>query len=164
MKRTAINFFAAAVLVFGATAAFGQTATSPTNNNNITASVITNCTIGTFSLAFGSYDPAATAADTATSTIDVRCTKGTTGVSVTLDNGANASRRMLSATTSDYLDYEIFSDAGYTSTWPSATPGVTATFASAVVQTLNVYGRIPAHEAAGVAADYRDTVIATVNW
>jgi spore coat protein U-like protein len=160
MKRT-INFLAAAVLVFGATAAFGQTADSPTNADNISATVITNCTIGLFDLAFGSYDPTATTDLDQSTTIDVRCTKGTPNVYVTMDNGVNGTRVMTDGT--DDLAYQIYSDAAYSSAWPTAANTVTVSFASAVVQTLDVYGRVTAGQAVA-AGDYFDTVVATVNW
>lgn len=163
MKRTAINFFAAAVLVFGATAAFAGTATSPSNSGNITATVASNCTIGTFNLAFGSYDPTSTTATTTSTTLDVRCTKGTSA-SVVLSEGSNTSRKMQSGTTSDYLDYEIYSDSSYSAIWPSSGTSYGLSFTGGVVQTLTVYGKIPAHEAAAAGSDYADTVVATVNW
>lgn len=163
MKRTAINFFAAAVLVFGATAAFGQTADSPVNNDNITATVTTNCTIGTFDLDFGNYDPTSATATDIAGSVQVRCTKGT-AATVTMDLGLNGDRSM-AGPGADFLQYDIYSDATRTLSWPDATPGVsvTAALASATVTSLDVYGRIPAQQAI-VAGAYDDTVVATVNW
>jgi spore coat protein U-like protein len=162
MRRSTI-LLTAALLTFGVTAAMAQTADSPTNVDNISATVMTNCTIGTFDLAFGEYDPTSETELDAESTIIVRCTKGTANVFVTMDLGLAGDRTMTDGT--DVLDYEIYSASSRLAgdVWPSASPGVAVSFPTAVEQELDIFGRIPPMEGAQ-AGSYFDTVVATVNY
>ncbi|HEX4872073.1 MAG TPA: spore coat U domain-containing protein [Nevskiaceae bacterium] len=109
---------------------------------------------------------------TATTTIAVGCTKGTEAA-VKLDDGANFSgtRRMRNGT--DFIAYELFSDAGYTTPWDSTdfptvtgTGGVTGTATSGTAdrdQMLTVYGRVPSQDT-GAPGDYVDTVTVSVEF
>ncbi len=159
-----------AVLV--ATPMFAQTATS---NLAVSANVVANCTIATTPIAFGNYDPVAANAGAAahldsTGTVDVACTRGTPGLRIDLNVGANAggastTTRAMTAGAGLFLDYDLFSDNGYASLWGSgAGSGVTLTPpANKNVRSTTVYGRVPGAQdaAAGV---YNDTVVATINF
>ncbi|HSQ05621.1 MAG TPA: spore coat protein U domain-containing protein, partial [Burkholderiales bacterium] len=95
-------------------------AASATGNLSVSASVTQKCTIATTALAFGTYDPVVTHASTAltgTGAVALTCTKSSTGVTITLGLGGNASgstRRLNSGT--DYLNYELYQPS-------AATPG-----------------------------------------
>lgn len=153
MKRTAINLLAATVLMFGATAAFGQTASS-SNTDNVTASVTAVCTVDVFSLAFGAYDPTSATPLDANTTISVSCTKGA-APSITLSAG----RTITNGT--DNLTYSLFSDA-YTTAWVDGGSVGTST-GPASPMTVALYGRLAASQNVS-AGSYAGTLNATVNY
>ncbi len=139
MKRTVL-FLALSLIV--ATSAFAGSA-STTNTNNITATVSAKCTIGAFSIAFGSYDPFAAAPLDQSGTVTINCTKGTSGT-VSFDLGVNASgaiRRM--------------KDTGAGTNF--------LTFSKDTALTATAYGRVAAGQDAAVMS-YHDTLVATVNF
>src|SRR5438128_12155012 len=110
MKRSVLFL---GIMLIVATSAFAGSA-STTNVNNITATVSPKCTIGAFSIAFGSYDPFAAAPLDQPGTVTINCTKGTSGT-VSFDLGANASgvvRRMKdTGECTNFLNYEVYTDA-----------------------------------------------------
>jgi spore coat protein U-like protein len=99
---------------------------SASDQFNVTATVLTNCQImAGNTLAFGNYDPlSATATDSAT-TIQVRCTKGTTAT-VKMGDGLNFSggtRRMSFGT--NFLNYGLFQGAARAQPWGTGSDAVT---------------------------------------
>ena len=158
-----------AVLLAVAAPAF---AGSSTSNFNVTASVASNCTISTTSIAFGAYDPVVANATTpldATGLVTITCTKGaatTIGLNAG-NNSANATgttRAMKSGT--DYLSYEVYQDSGRATLWGNSGADL---FTPAVApnknpRTLTTYGRIPAGQDVPAGVSYTDTVTATVNF
>ena len=153
-----------------ATSSFaGSVAT--TNSNNITASVAPKCTIGAFSIAFGSYDPFAAAPLDQTGTVSINCTKGTGGV-IALNLGVNASgaiRRMQDVGgAGNYLTYEIYTDVTRTTVWNAVN---TVTLGPSVSKntalSATAYGRISAGQDPQTGAtglNYQDTIVATVTF
>ncbi len=156
-----------AIFVFGlcsaGSSAFAATAT---DTFQVTATVISSCTVDAADLSFGSYDPvSATALDVATS-LTVHCTNGTAYV-VSLDKGVGAgatvaSRRMTSA--GQTLVYSLYQNAGRTTLW-GETAGVdtVAGSGSGAQQTLSIYGRAPAQQTSPAGA-YSDTITVTVTY
>ncbi|HYS56486.1 MAG TPA: spore coat U domain-containing protein [Thermoanaerobaculia bacterium] len=163
MKRAVLSL---SVMFTVATSAFAGSA-STTNTNNITASVAAKCTIGAFSIAFGSYDPFAAAPLDQSGTVTINCTKGTSGV-VSFNLGANASgvvRRMQdTGATGNFLSYEVYTDAAHTTVWNAVN---TVTLGPAVSKntalTATAYGRVAAGQDAAVL-NYQDTLVATVTF
>lgn len=155
---------AAAAALLAAGEASAQTATT---SFQVTASVARKCTIAASTVAFGAYDPVG-ANDAApldqTGSLTVRCTKNT-AYSVGLDAGANgAPGRNMKSAAGDLLAYELYKDAGHTSPWTAAAPGlVTGTAASKAPIPLQVFGRVPGGQDVPEGA-YADTVTATVNF
>jgi len=157
-------------------------AASATTAIPVSASVSQNCSISTSSaLAFAAYDPVganATAALNATGQISVACSKGATGLTIGMDNGAHVSgtqRQMLGGTAAGILQYNIFqppsSAPGTACTFPGSTAWTAAgagmlTLTSAptkVSRLYNVCGTIPGGQ--DVAADtYTDTITASINF
>lgn len=137
----------------------------------VSATVGASCTISAADLAFGAYDPVTTNATTpldGQSDITVTCTDGET-VTISLDTGDNADtstppvRRMLSATTTDFITYELYSDSGRNTRWDD-TDRVTHN-GTGVAQTHTVYGQVdPGQTGADAATDYTDTITATINF
>jgi spore coat protein U-like protein len=151
--------------VFVPAAVQAQTAQA---NLAVSASVIRNCTIAAGTLAFGNYDPivANLAADLdQTGTFTVTCTRGgAPAVWVGMDNGAHftTNRRMTDG--AEFLDYELFSNAGRTTPWGNTSgTGLVVTQNGRNPVTVSVYGRVPAGQDVG-AGSYTDTVVMTVNF
>ncbi len=126
---------------------------------NVTATVAASCRIVTTNdLAFGAYDPTAGSPLDVATTATYRCVKNT--LATFYITPASGSRVMTAGAES--LTYELYSDFARTAIFPSAFAlGLTNTPASNAVQTLNIYGRIPALQDAGVSAAYTQT--ATLN-
>ena len=122
--------------------------------------ITATCTVANGTLAFGSQAASALSANIdATGTFTVNCTNNA-NYAITMDNGVNASgvqRRMNDGGTG-YLNYNLYSDAGRTTSWGSVSG--TATGAN---QTISVYGRIPSGQTA-TAGSYSDTVQFTVTY
>lgn len=137
----------------------------------ISATVIPECTVSTFSISFGNYDPVVANRTTpldSTSQLNVYCTKTTTGL-VSLGPGSNASgttRRMKKTTAAEYLRYEVYKDL-YSTVWNAANQN-TATSTSKLIPLgsatgFRAYGRVFAGQDVSVGT-YRDTLVATVNY
>lgn len=143
-------------------------AADATGSLAVGAGVTGKCTIATAALAFGDYDPvgAHAAADLdAQGSVTITCTKNAVAT-IGLGVGANenAGQRRMKAATADYLEYELYSNAGRSVVWdegagllaPAAAP-------SKDPRVFPVYGRIlRAQDAA--AGNYTDSVTATVNF
>ena len=146
-------------------AAFAGTAGSGNPANNVSATVIANCTVSTFSLAFGNYDPLSATNLDAQTTVNVYCTKGATGT-VSLDLGINASgatRRMTDGT--NFMNYEVYKNAGRTVIWNAVNTNsaVSTSKSTALNGGFTAYGRVPAGQDLPVGAFF-DTLQATVNF
>jgi len=156
----------AMLLILSASTAHAATATG---NLSVTATVSGTCTLTTTPVAFGTYDPAAGADDTATGAVTVTCTSGT-GYTVSLDAGANeltpgdiTTRRML-ANTSDYLPYQLYQDSGHTTAWGDTGGAIlTGQTGNGSAQAINVYGVIVKNQYVA-AGSYVDTVVVTVTY
>jgi spore coat protein U-like protein len=169
IRKISVALAAASVL----TAAAALAGSSPTTFT-VSANVIKNCTVTAQNLDFGNYDPvtanSATGSDaTATANVSVKCTKGSGGVTVGMDRGANASGgvRRMAGPGGDFLSYVINDDAA--SDWteaggPPATSGSVAyagfTSASLAV-THQAHGILTKAQDVTVGA-YTDTITATV--
>jgi spore coat protein U-like protein len=93
----------------------------------------------------------------------VTCTTGT-DYDVALNNGLNATRRMRLGATTNYVDYELYTDNTFTTSWPSTvgTPPYSYTGTGAQ-DTITVYGRIPG-QATPLAGTYTDTIQITLTY
>lgn len=149
---------------------FLLTGTTATRNENVGASVIANCKVGTSSMVFGNYDPLVTNKTSAlnvTGSVSVQCTRGAPGITLTLDNGANSAHA--SGTTramaggGSYLSYELFTDAARTTVWNTIN-AVSYVPTSMAAASLPVYGQIPGGQDVPAAASYSDGITVTVNF
>ncbi len=167
MKKIAL-IVTAIVLMTGAVAAYAATATASMTN---TVTIADDCTIGATGFTT-TYDPVvanATIAQTTTATVTTTCTLGDSTV-VTLGQGANAAtgstpaaplRRVTNGTT--FLNYGLFSDGTYTTTWGNTAGTGVAGTGTGLPVALTIYAQLPAGQA-GAAGTYTDTVIATVTY
>lgn len=143
-------------------------AATATANLGIGTTVSANCSITTTAVTFpAAYDPVgvnAAADSDGTGNIAVTCTKGA-GTSIALNLGANftgAQARMKGPGAADFLNYQLYSDAGRIVDWC----GVTRTIAAApskATQNFIVYARIPRNQDVSTGT-YADTVVATLNY
>lgn len=158
-------------------AAAGVPAASPqTQSFTVNLTITADCVVGAGSdINFGAAGYLTANIDAAGSFL-VGCTPGTVpdiSLNDGLHNGACAAsaRCMLSATTGEYVDYELYTDAGRTTLWTSALvvnpvtgTGAVAAGVPVADQTVDVFGRVPPQTTPTPAADYTDTVTATVTF
>lgn len=145
------------VVLMAASAALAATDTATLN---VSATVVANCRIiSTSAINFGNYDPTDTNPLDAAGSFDFRCTKGTSyDLYIT---PATGSRTMTDGT--DTLNFELYTDAGRVSAWPSALPGMAGVAASNAPDTANVYGRIASGQDVG-AGGYNGSVTVTIEY
>jgi spore coat protein U-like protein len=145
-------------------------AASATASLSVGATIVNNCTISTTPVTFSAYDPIGAHAshndDSGVGTLTVTCTRGT-AATIGLAPGANASgstRRMLNGT-NNYLNYELYQDAGRNAIWGNTSGTALAPGAapSKAPRTFSVYGRIFAGQDLP-AGNYADMVQASVNF
>jgi spore coat protein U-like protein len=140
MNKKGLLTLAFAVLSCFAGAEVAQAASS-TGPLDISATVSNDCTISAGTLNFGTYDTLAASPDDDTGTVTITCTSGT-----------------------NFLNYEIYQDAGRTIVWGSVASGQHQnTTGTGAAQNFTAYGRIPALQNVP-AGSYTDTVTATVNF
>jgi spore coat protein U-like protein len=150
-------------------------AASQASTVQVSTSVSPSCTIGTAAIAFAPYDPVnanATVADDQTGDIVIRCTKGTTGITIDLGNGAHNTgqqRRMVNLTsTSTFVNYEVYKETGRTSIWGAGDGGTVRSGAdlngTGNVVAVTMYGRIPPSQLSAIAGAYVDILVSTINF
>jgi len=149
--------------------AFASTTTYAATDNTtfqVTATVEDTCEVSATDLTFGTYDPNAGDLD-GTSIVTATCTNGTT-YDIGLDTGQNAAnastttRAMTDST--NYLDYELYSDSGRTTVWGDTVGTDTVQQTSGGgAENLTVYGQIPGNQFVP-AASYSDTINVTVTY
>ncbi|MFA7279352.1 MAG: spore coat protein U domain-containing protein [Sterolibacterium sp.] len=182
LKNSVLHLsFAAALLAASGIALSATTSTTIA----VSAAVSKACTISTTAaLAFGTYDPIGanlTANLLATGAVTVVCSKGSTGLSIGMDNGthsAGSQRQMVltGGTATDILLYDIYlppSTAPATAcattggtAWNTTSPGGVLTLTDAptkVGRLYNVCGSIPMAQDAPTG-NYTDLVTATLTF
>jgi spore coat protein U-like protein len=133
---------------------------------NVTATVLSTCSVSATDLAFGNYNPISGANLDGATSISVTCTNGTgynVGISAGGGTGATvASRKMTNG--ANTLNYTLYRDAGRTNVWgvTIATDTLIGT-GSGAAQPIDVYGRVPGSQAAP-SGGYTDTVTITVTY
>jgi spore coat protein U-like protein len=155
MKKTMIFLIMVALLLTASTA-FAATATQ---SLTVSATVpnlcrITSVTNVTFTTPYDTTDSVQN--DSGQGDFTFRCTRGTN-----YDLYITGTRQMTNGT--DNLNYELYQEAGRTTLWPAAAPGVTGTAPSIVPITHGIYGRIPALQDVSVG-NYSGTVTITVEY
>src|SRR5437879_12300379 len=82
-----------------------------TGSLSVTSSVAKTCCVSTpASLAFGAFVPTAAGALPGTGSVSIKCTKGSTAITIDLDAGLHASgsqRKMFGGTSTDLLNYNV---------------------------------------------------------
>jgi len=159
----------------------GAWAGTNTGSLSVTSSVAQTCTVSTTStLAFGAYDPIAATALAGTGSVSLKCTKGSSAITIDLDAGSHASgsqRRMLGGTSGDFLNYGItqpstttpWTSCAGSTVWGSTVGGSVytpsgVTWSPATAQAFTVCGSVPPVQNVSADASYTDTVLVTVNF
>ncbi len=153
-KRLSLVLGAVAGLAFASGSANAQTTVTDTFDVLITITaecVLTNPT----NMNFGTEGVLDTAVN-ASATFDVQCTD-TTPFDMGLDQGLHTTRRMNDGGT-NYVDYELYADAGHTDVWGETigTDTETATGDGTAI-TYTVHGQVPV-QTTPAPGNYTDTV------
>ena len=162
----------AAVLPLAIAAMPAQAGTA-TGTFQVTATVVNSCKINSAgALAFGNYDPTSASPTTGSSQISVNCTKGDV-YTIALNYGANggsAANRIMSDGAGNNLNYNLYTDSGYTLVWNSTCGagnncdgGTGAGPGAGNAQTYTVNGQIAAGQNVP-AGSYSDTITLTVTF
>lgn len=130
---------------------------------NAKATVANNCLINTGNMVFGS-NSVLTSAVRSSAAVNVQCT-GNTGYQVSLGAGSSGdvtARTMRNAATGETIGYRISSTPDGPA-WGDGSRGtaVVTGVGSGAVQTITMYGQVPAQKTPS-PGDYKDTVIATL--
>lgn len=159
-----LGFVSLAVVL--ATPAVGIAATA-TTTFQVTATVLSVCTVSATNLAFGNYDASSGTPNDASSTVTTTCSN-TTAYTVALNAGTGsgatvALRKMTNG--ANTLNYSMYTTAGRTTVWGDGTLSTVtqAGTGNGSGQALTVFGRIPTSQYV-TAGSYTDTVTATVTY
>lgn len=141
-----------------------------TGTLSVTANVVDTCTVAATGnlLAFGAYTGAV---NNTNGSLSLTCTDGdtyTVALNIGTGSGASFTNRILTnPSPAGTLQYNIYTTAGRTVVWGDGT-GTTATVpgtGTGALQTLTVFGQIPAGQTATVTpGNYTDTVTITVTF
>ncbi|MBX3161089.1 MAG: spore coat protein U domain-containing protein [Deltaproteobacteria bacterium] len=143
---------------------------SASSNMNVSATVVSSCSISAGALAFPNYDTVTGAQVDGTATLSVSCSKGAI-TSITLGQGSNAAagstdllpaRRMKNGT--DFLSYALFSDPTRLVTWGNTLlTGLAYISTTSAPTNISVYGRVNALQDVP-SGTYTDVVVATISF
>lgn len=145
-----------AVAAFGMAAAGSAQAQTATTTFQVTANVLSSCTVSATNLVFGDYSASLGAPLDSTSTITVTCSNG---LPYAVGVGAGADARTMARTLGGgSLNYGMFSEAARSTAF-----AVTGASGSGVGQAYTVYGRVPVGQFVPTG-NYTDTVNVTVTY
>lgn len=132
---------------------------------------ISSCSVSSAGLTFGAYDLLGRAQVTGTGTLTVQCT-GTGGVTVNvaLSTGSGSCTTRTLKSSSNSLDYNIYTTSGLTTVWCDPTTRVPLSFSfpsnnqpQLVSQNVTMYGAVAAGQSVP-SGTYSDTLLATAYW
>lgn len=162
MKLTRLT---AAVLAGAAAFAVSPAfAGNATGSINVGLTVTDDCTIATNDIDFGSTGIVESNIDTSAD-ITIECTKGT-AYAIGLDGGStgnNTAARKMTAGGADTVNYQLYSNAGYSTVWGNTVGADTVDSAAATGgnETHTIYARVPSHQNVPIGT-YADTITATI--
>jgi len=145
-------------------------ATLPISNGSFsftnTATVVNNCNITTSNMGFTASGVLKSAL-AASSSITARCTNGDMwriGLSAG-SSGNVAARQMQRVGGGGAVNYQLYTDSGFTTAWGDGTGGTTTVtgVGTGNQQVITVFGRVPA-QTTPAPGDYSDTITATITF
>ncbi len=158
MKKRVILLAVLAAIGILALSSVSMAATK-TNNLNVTASVAANCNIqSVVDVAFGAYDSTSATDLDAAGSMTFRCTKNTAYKTYLV-----GVRQMVGAVNADNLNFELYSDNGRTTVYPSDNSGGSTPAPSNAAITSDIYGRVTALQDVSVDT-YSRVLTATVEY
>jgi spore coat protein U-like protein len=146
-------------------------AATATTTFPVTATVLATCNVSATPLAFGNYTPGAGAV-TNTSTVSVRCTRGTpftVALNAGTTTGGTLAQRLM-ATAANTLQYNLYTTSAYTTIWGDGTGGSSTQAGTgsgvATPVAFTAYGRLldSAANQAAVTGAFSDTITVTVTY
>lgn len=142
-------------------------AATETTSFNVTATVISACSVGATDLAFGNYDPLSVLNTDGITTVSVTCsllTPYNIGVSAGSHGSGVTGRKMKIGSGTDTLNYSLFRDVLRTLNWgvTVGTDTLSGLGTGLAVPSV-VYGRIASGQNAPIGA-YSDTVTVTLTY
>ncbi len=155
-------------VALGVTSIAGAAGNSATANFNVTATVISSCSLSATDLAFGNYDPFAALDKTGTTNVTVTCSllaPYTIALSQGTNGGSVTTRKMLiTGGGTDLLNYGLYRDAAHLLNWGETVGTDTlAGVGTGVAVNVPVYGVIPAGQNVSIGS-YTDTITVTLNY
>jgi len=158
MKRLIILAALIAIVVL-AVSSVSMAATQKTNNLQVTTAVAAKCDIKSVTdIAFGDYDPTSGTPDDQTGDITLKCAKKTM-----YKLFITGTRQMVGTTYAENLNFEIYSDGGHSTVFPSTNGGAAVQAPSSADIPNALYGRIPISQDVSVDT-YAKTLVATVEY
>ena len=150
------------VFALGLFCAIAAHAATLSSTVDVSATVVTNCSISVSDLAFGAYDPLGAHANQqldGAAAVQVLCTRSASA-SVQLDAGQSGSRTLNGG--AERVTYQLYRDANRTRAWSGQSGNIRLVSTSArEPQQFTVYARIPAGQQV-TSGRYTDVVRATV--
>ncbi|MDB5833392.1 MAG: hypothetical protein JWR14_3222 [Caballeronia sp.] len=162
-SQTSIN---AGFYLLLAPACASLTASGGTFPFSATATVVNNCNISATNLNFGATGLLSHALS-ATASITAQCTNGD-AYRIALNGGTTANvaaRQMARSGGGGAVNYQLYVDAGLTTTWGDGTAGTTQATGTGTgnSQVLTVYGTVPV-QTTPAPGTYTDTITATISF
>lgn len=145
-----------------------------TKSGTLSATIAAACSLSTTTLNFGSAGTSIASNIDSTATITAQCTS-TTPYSIGMNDGTNASgsqNRMRLGATSNYVNYELYTDNARTKAWATTTSTSSCTGGTSTCilgtgtgsnQSVTIYGRVPP-QTAPAAGTFSDTVVITATY
>lgn len=163
LRRCAAVGFAGCLLAAGTPALAGKA----TNTLPVDLTVAPGCSLQTHPLMFVASNALIDLDIDATAILTVKCTPNTP-FSVDIDDGlhpkGNNKRRMFSAASNRFIDYNVFVDTQRSNIWgKGATKNVKGNSGSGAPIDIPIYGRVPSAILI-TAGDYKDTLVVTLNF
>jgi spore coat protein U domain-containing protein, fimbrial subunit CupE1/2/3/6 len=159
--------FFSLVSIFGILFALNASA-APPSPPPVPAGVCTITPLG--SINFGNYDVFSTIPADGSGAIQILCDQTQPHIVISIGPSQNSGgfnpRKMKHSLLSDFLAYDLYSDAGRTVTWGDGTGGSSTTTQKAFKNTplvITIFGRIPAKQDVYVGS-YSETVTVTITW
>ncbi|MGL4859765.1 MAG: Csu type fimbrial protein [Enterobacteriaceae bacterium] len=171
-------------LLLSALFSSGCLQSATTNSSmNVTAQIASGCILGgggsdvsTFgTLNFGTISTLSSSVNVASSasagTITVKCTSGLS-YTIALDAGQNSGgsvtngRNMLLSGGTQTLNYQLYSNTGYSQIWGNGTNGgaIVSATGSGSTQSFVIYGTLFSRQTQPASGQYSDTVTATISY
>lgn len=147
--------------------------TTTSSGTSWDATVLAGCSISASAMNFGSNSSNISSNVDSSANINVLCTN-TTPYSLGLGAGlhSSAGQRRMSVSSSAFIIYELYTDAGRTSPWKTSSAAVSCTngvgscvlgTGSGSAQSMTVWGRVPPQTAQS-AGTFSDTIVMTINY